>query len=202
MSYLKSASLAVMALAAGVLILGAAPASATVLCKVASASSCGAGNDYGAGTKISSHLKAGNRTLFTDEHGTERFDCNESMLNLVTTSTGGVGQTVTADVESASFGNCTFGTVPSISKKPSLVIHWISGSNHGSITETGMEITYGECVWGASGEQGMGTLTGGSPAVIDVSIQLEPKKGFCIGNLWWKGIYEVTAPSALYVTAS
>jgi hypothetical protein len=201
MSYLKSLSLVLAALAA-VASIAAVSASATVLCKVASASSCGVGNDYGAGTKVSSHLKTGTRAVIQNQFGEELFECRESTFDLNTTSTGGASQTVTADTETFSYGACSGSNTPVVLKKPSLVIHWTAGNN-GTITESGLEITVGECIYGATGEQTVGPLTGGNPAEIDMAIILGRINGLiCPAQVSWKGLYEVTAPSPLYVTAS
>jgi len=58
MNYFKMCGIATAAVVAAALLVAAAPASATVLCKVASSSSCGAGNQYGPGTVINSHLRS------------------------------------------------------------------------------------------------------------------------------------------------
>jgi hypothetical protein len=201
MSYIKSIGLVLTSLAAAALIIAAAPASATVLCKVASVASCGAGNDYGAGTKITSHLKTGTRAIVRNQFGEELSECQESKFELITTSTGGVSLTVTGDTEAFSYGTCS-GNTPVVLKKPSLVLHW-TASNNGTITESGLEIEIGGCVYGALGEQTVGPLTGGNPAQIDMVIILGRIKGIlCPEKLSFNGLYEVTSPNPLYVTAS
>jgi hypothetical protein len=202
MRYIKSVGLALALLAAVALVVAAAPASATVLCKVAFPSTCGFANHLGPGTKISSHLKTGTRAVLSNEFGEEFMECQESTFDLITTNTGGIGQTVTADTETFSWGNCS-NVAPVVLKKPTLVLHWTTGNN-GTITESGLEISVGpSCTYGALGEQTVGPLTGGNPAQIDMNIVLARITGIiCPPKLSFQGIYEVTSPKPLYVTAS
>lgn len=213
MSYLKICSAAVAVVAAVVLV--AAPASATVLCK-SETSPCG--SRYGAGTEISGHLKKGERSLIEEIPQTEAtfvVQCEESNLKLKTTNEGGAAQTVTAATETFTFGACTefsFETLYKISvvvlKKPSLEIHWTSGWN-ASITAKGTEITityFGQdCVYGVpgGGSTGIASLVGTKTAEIWLSMELARLSGFgCPEKMVWKAKYEVTSPSPLYVAAS
>ena len=185
-------------------------ASATVLCKVVSASSCGAGNQYNAGTEINSHLRSGEWAVMeAPGTGPEWIShCIESTWKMKTTSAGGVGVTVTAATEVFSFGSCSTGPTPVVLKKPTLVFHWLAGNN-ATITEEGIEVTadwFGQsCDYGASKPQTVGQLTGGKPADIPLSMTLElikGLKGVCPATVVLKATYEVTAPNPLYVTAS
>ena len=188
----------------------AGTASATVLCKVASATSCGALNQYAAGTEINSHLRSGEWAVMeAPGTGPEWVShCTESTWKMKTTSAGGTGVAVTAATEAFSFGLCSTGPTPVVLKKPAIVFNWLSGAN-GSITEEGIEITadwFGlSCVYGASKPQTVGQLTGGKPATILLNMTLGLIKGIsgvCPATTVWKATYEVTAPNPLYVTAS
>jgi hypothetical protein len=184
----------------------AGSASATVLCKTASAP-CEAGNRYAAGTKIESHLKTGTRLIIDGAFGEALYECRESKLNLLTTTTGSAVATVSADTEAFTFGACE-GTTPVVLKKPAMEIHWISGTNNGTITEQGIEITIVyllslDCVYGAPEAQAIGPLTGGKQAEIQLNLTLARIKGSgCPEELTWTALYEVTSPSPLYVTGS
>jgi hypothetical protein len=197
-------------LAAAAVLAVAGTASATVLCKVTSASSCGAGNQYGTGTEINGHLISGNWAVMeAPGTGPEWIShCIESTWRMKTTSAGGFGVTVTAATEVFSFGSCSTGPTPVVLKKPTLVFHW-SEASKASITEEGIEITadwFGQsCVYGASKPQTVAQLTGGKPATIPLSMTLELIKGLsgvCPATSVWKATYEITAPNPLYATAS
>jgi hypothetical protein len=201
---------AALALAVAVVLAVAGTASATVLCKVASGSSCGAGNQYGAGTEINSHLRSGEWAVMEAPGTAPEFvvHCTESTWKMKTTSAGGTAQTVTAATEVFSFGSCGSVPAPVVLKKPTLVFHWLAGNN-ATITEEGIEITVTyfsqDCVYGASKPQTIGQLTGGEPATIPLSMLLELVKGLkgvCPATMKWAATYEVTAPTPLYVTAS
>jgi hypothetical protein len=210
MSYLKICSAVSATLVMAAMLVAAAPASATVLCKVASATSCGALNQYGSGTEINAHLKSGQWTLM-EPPGTGPewvVHCTEATWKMKTTSAGGGAATVTAATEVFSFGACGTGPVAVVVKKPTIVFHWTSGNN-ATITEEGIEITadyFGmSCIYGASKPQTIALLTGGKPADISLSMVLGLIKGIpgvCPATMTWDATYEVTAPNPLYVTAS
>jgi hypothetical protein len=195
---------------AAVVLAAAGTASATVLCKVASATSCGAGNQYGTGTEINSHLRSSEWALMeAPGTGPEWVShCIESTWGMKTTSAGGGAVTVPAATETFSFGSCSTGPTPVVLKKPTLVFHWLAGNN-ATITEEGIEVTADwfsmSCDYGASKPQTVGQLTGGKPADIPLNMTLElikGVKGVCPATVVLKATYEVTAPNPLYVTAS
>jgi len=215
MSYPKMCSAVFAAVAAGVVLVVASAASATVLCKTET-SPCG--SRYGAGTEISGHLRSGTRSLIEEVPLTEVefiIQCEESNLKFKTNNEGGATQTVTAVTEAFTFGSCTefsFETLYKIPvavlKKPSLELHWQSGWN-ASITAKGIETTltyFGQdCVYGVpgGGSIGIGTLWGTKVARVLLSMQLARLSGFgCPEKTSWKAEYEVTSPSPLYAAAS
>jgi Tfp pilus assembly protein PilX len=200
----------VIVLAATGVVAVAGTASATVLCKVASVSSCGLSNQYGIGTEINGHLRSGEWSLMEATGTGPEWDvhCTESTWKMKTTSAGGGAVTVTAATEAFSFGACGSGPTPVVLKKPAIVFHWSLGNN-ASITEEGIEITadwFGmSCVYGASKPQAIAQLTGGKPATIDLSMTLGLIKGIsgvCPATAAWKASYEITAPNPLYATTS
>lgn len=210
MKILKMVIPAALVVAIVAVLATAGAASATVFCKVASTSSCGALNQYGSGTEINSHLRSGEWSLMEATGTGPEWDvhCTESTWKMKTTSAGSAATTVTATTETFSFGSCGAGPIPVALKKPAIVFHWLE-KNNATITEEGIEITadwFGlSCVYGASKPQTVAQLTGGKPADIPLNMTLELIKGIsgvCPATAAWKATYEVTAPNPLYVTAS
>jgi hypothetical protein len=202
----------VLAVAAAMAVAGAA--SATVLCK-SEPSPCG--SRYGAGTAISAHLKTGtiSKIFATDVNfPTFEIECDESTFNFKTTNEGGATQTVTANTEAFTFGKCWFlhpfssYTPPVLLKKPTLELHWASGSN-ATITAKGIEFTLKngseDCVYGVpgGGSTAIAELKGGKPAQVLLDMELAKLSGFvCPEHMRWQAGYEVTSPNPLYAAAS
>lgn len=214
MSYLKMCSAAIAAVVVASVLVAAAPASATVLCKTGTNPCEGR---YGAATEVSAHLKTGTISkMYTHDLSYPEFEvqCEESTLKVKTTNEGGSTQTVTANTEAFTFGKCwllhpfSSYTPPVLLKKPSLELHWLEGTN-ARITAKGIEMTtsfFGEdCVYGVpgGGSTAIAELRGGKPAQVLLQVELARLSGFvCPANMLWAGEYEVTAPNPLYVAAS
>lgn len=211
MSYLK---MCIAAIALAAVFVAAAPASATVLCKTETLPACG--SRYGAGTEISAHLVTETVSKTEEVPPTETkyiVICEESTFNFQTTNEGGATQTVTANTEAFTFGKCGTYKPPVVLNKPSLELHWLSGtpeSPNARITAKGIEITVvyllEDCVYGVpgGGATGIAELRGGKAAVIALDMELAKLSGglICPKNMRWRGNYEVTAPNPLYVAAS
>lgn len=211
MSYLK---MCIAAIAVAALFVTAVPASATVLCKTETLPACG--SRYGAGTEISAHLVTETVSKTEEVPPTETkyiVICEESTFKFQTTNEGGATQTVTANTEAFTFGKCGTYKPPAVLNKPSLELHWLSGtpeSPNARITAKGIEITVlyllEDCVYGVpgGGSTGIAELRGGKPAVIALDMELAKLSGglICPKNMRWRGNYEVTAPNPLYVAAS
>jgi hypothetical protein len=112
------------------------------------------------------------------------------------------GSSVTAEgkISSLSFSGCNY-TV-TIKSKGSLIAHATSGGN-GTLTSTGAEIaihtSVGECVFTTSGTK-IGTVKGGSPAILDIESSSIPRTGgsfFCGSSGTWTGDYTVSTPKSL-----
>lgn len=212
MSYLKICSVAIASLVAVAVLVVPASASATVLCKAENCTS-----RYGIGTEVSAHLPAGTISKIdaTDPNYPEfEIECDESTLKFKTTNEGGATQTVTANTEAFTFGKCWFlhpfssYTPPALVKKPTLELHWVSGSN-AMITAKGIEFTVlnfsEDCIYGVPGEgsTAIGELKGGEPAQVWLKMELAKLSGFvCPEHMLWQAIYEVTSPTPLYAGAS
>ncbi len=214
MSYLKMWTVAIVAAFAAAALITAAPASATVLCKTKTNPCEGR---YGTATEVSAHLRPETiaKMVSHDTNYPEfEVECGESTINFKTTNEGGSTQTVTANTEAFTFGNCWLRkpfssyTPPVLLKKPSLELHWLEAAN-ARITAKGIEFTtsyFGEdCVYGVpgGGSTGIAELRGGKPAQIPLQMELARISGIvCPAYMFWAGEYEVTAPNPLYVAAS
>jgi hypothetical protein len=136
------------------------------------------------------------------------FECSKSLLSGKTTNTGSASETVKANVESWTFQECN--TAITVLKRGTLEIH-SSGSNNGTLTSSGMELTVNylgfHCIFGTSNTD-LGTITGskntGSTATFDISATI-PRTGgmsgfFCGSTAQWTGAYGFTSPDTLNVT--
>ncbi|MGN6816373.1 MAG: hypothetical protein ACTHK3_09865 [Solirubrobacterales bacterium] len=200
MKYLKMLGLAAVVAAALMAFVGASSASATVLCKTPLTSGCAAsGWDYPAHTVIHSSstnsgtLKAGGITLDT---------CTESTVKGETTNTGSDTETVDGPNQVINWGVCTNETKTIV--LGSLEIHYISGTDNGTLTSIGTEVTvktiFGSCVYSAPD---IGTLVGGNPATIEVKeLSVKLVSGPCPAETKWSQNFTVTSPTPLYVSTS
>jgi hypothetical protein len=115
------------------------------------------------------------------------------------------GTTVTAEgpVESLDFTECNYPTT--VIKPGSLVAHWTKGYD-GTLTSVGAEIlvhtNIGTCRFNTGTGVDIGTLTGGTPAKLDInssSIPVTEGNFFCGNSGIWHGSYTVTTPHSLYL---
>lgn len=213
MSSLKRCSAAIVPVVVAAVLVAAAPASATVLCKTEISPCTGR---YGAGTAVNAHLRPETISKTEELPLTETkfiVECEESKFNFQTTNEGGATQTVTANTEAFTFGKCWLKgssyTSLAVLKKPSLELHWLPETPNARITAKGIEITVVylgvDCVYGVpgGGSTGIAELRGGSPAQIWLSMQLARFSGVgCPEKMIWLGEYEVTSPNPLYAAAS
>jgi len=193
MKYLKMFGLAV-GVASLMAVLGAGSASATVLCKVAS-NPCPVESRYVAGTAIDASLEAGRSLLF--ESGTTAIDtCTASTLQTKTTNTGSSTESVLLKVEAFSIINCVM--TSDTTTLGEMQIHWISGTNNGTLTAKGTSGIAANCNWNLKEWTTIGAIKGGNPAKIEFSM---PITQIC----WWNrmtAIHTITSPKPLYVSAS
>jgi hypothetical protein len=190
MKYIKM--LGLLAVAAAAFMAFAGTASATVLKS--------GGTTLGSGTKIESTgtnavLKAGFATI----------ECAHSEVDGKTSNTGGASETVEGAISTLSFKECN--ATVNVLKKGSLIVHHTSGSN-GTVTSQGAEVTVAigstSCTYGTPTATSIGTLSGGGPAVLNASANLERVAGgfLCANPATWTAKYTVTTPNPLEVAAS
>lgn len=197
-------ALAVVTAGALTAFLGAGTASATVLCKTNLTASCLGVWDWQAGTAIGTASEG--KVQFLNLLGAVENEC-EGNINFATGTTGSATTTVTANIAAGgiTWKNCDEATVTL--KGGSLEIHHITGTDHGTITVSGWEITSvmrgTHCIYKTGNGLDLGTLTEGAPATIDVSAQLTSTTVGCSTPVYLVGSYELTTPTTtLGVAAS
>jgi hypothetical protein len=207
MKYVKMLGLAAVAAMALMAFIGASSASATVLCKEANTTGCSAaGKDYAAGTVISASLDTGNSAVLKTTGGFIENTCTTSTVEGPTVNTGGATETVSGTVEAAklTFSNCSNTT--DVTAGGELEIHWISGTDNGTLTAKNFQVTQIlagiTCTYGAGTSTDLGTVTGGSPATLDVNAVVNKTAGgfACPSTAIWEAKYTVTSPTPLYVS--
>jgi hypothetical protein len=214
MKPLKALSLLIGVAAAFLIVAGGGVASATVLC-TSTATPCPAEKLEGTGTEVKLQLKAGTQSVLVFPSG--KITCSGSTIRGKTTSAGGSTSTVSFPVETLTFESCTCaGGLMSITtlKRPAYEIHSIAGTDNGTVTDTGTQMTYScpslgiSCAYGvASGAVDIGTLTGGASPFLDVSAKLprlamDSAQFICGETATWTAEYEVVKPKPLYVESS
>lgn len=206
MQMLGLATVAAMALMA---FLGAGSVSATVLCKTNLESGCAAsGWAYSNGTEIKSSLESGSSAVIRNTSGAIENTCTEVSNNGSTTNSGSATVTVIWTITSWSINKCAQTTVVTLAHT-TIEIHWIPGSRNARLTARGFRfhmILFGvKCTYGF-GEAGveLGTLTGGSPAAMDVNAVIPKVEGsfLCPGDLRVESNFSITSPASLYVSES
>jgi hypothetical protein len=171
MNHVKLPALVAVAAMALMALLGAGTASATVLCKTAtSGSPCPVGESY-SGT-IKGSLASGTSAVSKDTSGNVIDTCTGGSAE-GSASAGGATSTVTGSTTSLSLTGCSVST--KVIKQCEGEIHYISGTNSGTVTVKGCEVTtntvfFGSCVYGLSESTDVGIIEeGGSKEAAIVS---------------------------------
>jgi hypothetical protein len=212
MRYIKMLGLAALAATALMAFIGASGASATVLCKTTPVGkSCPTGWHYPKETVIdgsvdtSVHLVAGPIDV----------TCSISTVKGKTANTGSATETVTGNIETLTFENCTCPVT--VIKNGSLEIHSIGETKNGTLTGKGSEVTINcsgiSCIYGtaATGTH-LGLLTGSSSDTEKATLHIGnpetgkgatlPKLGgsfLCPSTGEWTGSYWITEPVPLWI---
>ena len=115
--------------------------------------------------------------------------------------THGAGVTAGGKISSLTFTECNYPTT--VKKAGSLEIHGLGGGN-GTLTSTGAEIeiatSVGTCVFTTSATD-IGTMTGGTPARLDIASAKIPRTGgnfLCGSSGTWNGSYTIITPGSLF----
>lgn len=188
---------AIFAVTAALAFIGAGAASATVLCNEA-ATECAS---YEKGAVVDASLTE--TTTFSTTGGTVLDECTFGMVEGRTSNAGGTSETVNEAIAELPWESCTNTT--DTTNKGELEIHWISGTNNGTVTGKNVSVTlntaFGSCTYGTGTALDLGTLTGGSPATIDVNTILAKQAGgfACPSEVKWSAHYKAASPEPLYV---
>lgn len=202
MKYLKLIGLAALALSA-LMALSATSASATVFCKNnTSTEKCT--EKYEVGTVGVGSLKAG--TSLVLEVGTTVLDtCKGARAEETLQNAGSETETITAKIPASSFtfSECTRPTKTIAGGEGE--IHWIPGTDNGTITAKGFEVTvntfFGSCIYGLGNEmRDWGTVFGGAPGKFVANTSVPKISGPCPGTeALVTGEFTNTQPEAGYI---
>lgn len=196
------AAVAAMALAA---LLGAGPASATVLC-TENKIPCPAGEDYEFNTEI--EMSQVSSSVIKSTNGTALSTCGDSKIKGRTENTGGKGVLVKVEITEMTFTECTNKTTATVLGR--MTIEYIKFTNtvaEGKIDNTQVTVNsiFGSCVYGAAESPGTpaGLLTGATMSGVGTyhgKAVLSKVEGsaFCPGDVIWEAQYTITKPTQLY----
>jgi hypothetical protein len=192
MKYVKMFGLAALA-AAVMAFVAVGTASAAII-------ESSSGTQYKAGTEI----KAASEGTTELHPPIGSINCANSTVAGTTSNDGGAGVNVTGNISSLTFTECN--AKVTVLANGSLSVATGSGSN-GTLFGTGNEVTVEylgfHCIFKTNNTK-LGTVTGGSPATLDIEATI-PRTGgksgaFCGTTAQWTGSYAVSSPSSLLVT--
>jgi len=202
MKYVKMLGLAVMA-AVFMAIVGAATASATVICENnLNTEKCSA--PYAIGTKGTASVPAGSSVSLTNTANESLDTCTESTVTGVLKSQG-AEKPALSELSSITFGNCTFPTKTVNPGRGELT--WIKGTDNGTLFTYETQATintifFGSCIYGVTGTD-MGTTVGGNPGSLTVNAIVEKFSGSafaCPSTAKLTGTYVATSPTNAWVS--
>jgi len=210
MKYVKMLGLAAVAAAALMAFVGASTASATVLCKNGTTTTT-CSEKYGATTTIESKLVTGTKAKLATAFKT--VECGKSAVagksGDAKEGEGSATETVKGAVTTLTFEECNCEVV--VLKKGTLEVHSIAGTDNGTVTSNGAEVTVqcNETIFGkvhciyVTENTDLGPLTGGNPAKLkaEASIPRLKTDSLCSEKANWTAEYEVTAPKPLFISA-
>ncbi|HET7510986.1 MAG TPA: hypothetical protein VFJ65_12150 [Solirubrobacterales bacterium] len=203
MKYVKTPGLPVCVAAALMALAGAGAATASVLCKNNGSTSICSEN-YPSGTEIKSSLSTGTKAVLKTEFKT--VECSKSTVAGKPENGGDATESIKGSVEALTFEECNCEV--KVLKKGTLEIHWISGSNNGTVTENGAEVTVNcSTIFGTvhcfyvTEKTDLGILSGGNPAKLSAKATIPhlTTSGLCSATASWEATYEATSPKPLYV---
>lgn len=204
MKYFTMIGLAALS-AAVPMALGATTASATVFCKNnTSTEACT--EKYPVGTVGLSSLKAGTTSVLETLSGTVLDTCTGSSVEETLKNEGSATTTVTASIPvgSLNWGTCTKTTDTLAGGEGE--IHWIAGTDNGTITAKGFEVTantiFGSCIYGLGAEmKDWGTIFGGAPGKFVASAVVTKRGGVatCPAEVRVTGEFITTSPNVGYI---
>jgi hypothetical protein len=203
MKYLKILGLAAVAVAALMALIGVGTASATVICKNnLNTETCS--EPYPVGTEGTASLESGGSALLTNTAGQALDTCKASTVTGKLKSQG-KGEPARSELSTLSFSSCTF---PTKTLRPgSAELHWIKGTDNGTLTTGGVEVTintvlFGSCIYGMESGTDVGTTVGGNPGSLSVAAVVIKLGGAaaCPDTTIFTAKYVATSPTNAWVS--
>jgi hypothetical protein len=214
MKYVKRLTLTTAAVGAFAMLFGAGTASATALCEATPASGTDCPTSVAQGTVF--HFTEDKTSfLMKTSGGTTTFTCTESTIRGTTENIGSTTETVKIGLDETldeahltghrtgfGFDNCN--TTVTTLRAGTLEIHKIAGTDNGTITSTGTEITFKflgvSCILKTNNTD-IGTFTGSvsAPTTFDINGSIPiVTGGLCPATGIWTGNYIQTAPTTTF----
>jgi hypothetical protein len=201
MTYLKRLGVVAVAALAAMAIVGAGTASATVICKNnLNTEHCSEPYEKGAKGVASLTQSA----ILETTGGVTLDTCTGSTVESTLADPGSSTTTVKSGISTITWAGCT-GTTDTLSGGTA-ELHWISGTNNGTLTTIGTEVTVQtlgvSCIYGSGTATDVGTTVGGNPGHLTVSAGF-PKIGgsfVCPSTVVFTGEYVATSPKNAWVT--
>jgi hypothetical protein len=193
---MTAAALAALVLTAAI---GAASASATVLCKTAS-TVCQPSDVYGSGTEISASLRSGTKAVFKTTGGETWSSRSQGSMKFQTTDSGGEGKGVGTKDTSYTLSECTW-----VTSFPTYGTGAITYSGSGNGTFYHGETIIRMIVFGLTCNYTfpyVSEVKGGSSATVAANGTASRAVGSslsCPTSLQMSAEYTVSSPAALYV---
>jgi hypothetical protein len=205
MKHLQTLGLTVVAAAMLIAFTGTGTASATVLCKNnLNTETCSEKYPVGS-VGVASLTGSG---IMETPSGTVINTCTSSTAKETLQNEGSATTTVTGKVAASalSWSGCT--TPVTVLAGGEAELHWISGTDNGTITAKGFEVTMSlsgvSCVYGlGSTMKDWGVIVGGAPGNLEVNSIVKKVSGnfLCPAEARLTGKYVNTEPAAGYVAA-
>jgi hypothetical protein len=203
MKYVKMLGLAAIAAAALMALAGVGTASATVLCKN-NLNTKVCSERYTAGTKIEGTLVGVGKM----DTSFKTIECKKGSASGTLENEGGSTSTpFGGGIGTLEECNCEV----KILRNGTLEIHWIEGTDNGTLISNGAEATVNcntifgavHCIYASSNTDG-GVLVGGNPATEEFALEAPrlTTSSLCAEKGLLTGKYEVTSPKPLYIAAS
>lgn len=205
MRYLKMLGLTALAAAALMAFVGAGTASATVLCKNnLNTKECS--EKYPVGTKgVGSMVGSG---VMETLSGETLITCSGSTVEETLQNEGSATTTVTGESTGKGITWTGCSTTVTVLSGGAGELHWISGTDNGTVTAKGFEVTtslFGtSCIYGlGSTMKDWGQVVGGSPGYMEINAVVPKISGgfLCPAETRLTAKYVNTQPEAGYVAA-
>jgi hypothetical protein len=206
MKYVKMLGLAVIAAMALAAFLGAGSASASVLCENTPAAGTDCTNPVKLNTVIDFSLEKGTSALLKGPFNEVIATCTESTVKGKLEAQGSTSETVKAKTEALTFTSCNHPIT--VTALGTIEVHHITGSDAGTVTDTGTTVVihevplFGSCEYSTNATD-IGKLTGrsetGAAPTFDIGASIKSENGCPTGT--WSGSYEYTGTTTFDVAA-